>query len=87
MLVQGEKELKSETSLATDNIVGSYVCVKEEGKVWVAYVDSFDEEFEDFLFTFYTHLGYKKCIGFHMMSMNNVSKLMNKFWVFFLFPN
>ena len=44
-LVQGEKEVENEISLTTNDIVGSFVGVKEGGKVWVAHVDFFDKKF------------------------------------------
>ena len=34
-LIHGEREVESETFLTTDDIAGSYVCIKGE-KVWVA---------------------------------------------------
>ena len=63
-LVQEEKEVENEISLTTDDIVGSYVCVKEGGKIWVAHVDSFDKEFEDFFVCFLHPSGMQKMYWF-----------------------
>ena len=63
-LVRREKEVENEISLTTDDIVGSYVCVKEGGKVWVAHVDSFDKKFEDFFVCFLHTSGMQKMYWF-----------------------
>ena len=63
-LVRGEKEVENEISLTTDDIVGSYVCVKEGEKFGLLMLTLLIKNLKIFLFAFYTRLGCKKMYWF-----------------------
>ena len=63
-------------------MVGSYVCVGKAGKVWVAHIDSFDEEFKDFFVCFLHPPKMQKMYWFPLDKCEQGFEAFEKFWVF-----
>ena len=50
--------------LTVNDLVGRYVCVVDGGKMWVAHVDFYDEEFDDYFVHFLHPSGVQKSYWF-----------------------
>ena len=57
-------ELPTSAQEIQQNLVGSYVVVKDNSKRWVAYVDQQDEEFGDYLIRFLSPAGVQTSYSF-----------------------